>query len=352
MKTIVFIILSVLVLPVFSLTGEGTLPSSIIDTVLAEITVTYPNSGEEIYIAEAADIIRSSKDYRLTRLNSPENLTITTDGNDVYLSWDVTQYAISYNIYRSNFPDSVYCLIDTSYTTSYTDLNACLQEKYFYYVTAVDNPTLTVTDIDGNVYQTVQIGDQLWMAENLKVTHYRNGDQIPNITYNLGWYGISYGAYGVYNNTPANADTYGNLYNGYAVDDSRNIAPEGWHVPTDEEIMELEMYLGMNSNQAYGLYWRGTNEGSKLAGRADLWSDGALENDPEFDTSGLSFLPGGYRYSINGYFYYMSDTGYFWSSTDFNTGYAWYRYLNYDNATVYRYYWHKLFGLSVRCVKD
>ncbi|MCD4817772.1 MAG: fibrobacter succinogenes major paralogous domain-containing protein [Candidatus Cloacimonetes bacterium] len=98
-------------------------------------------------------------------------------------------------------------------------------------------------DYDGNVYQTVQIDNQVWMAENLKVAHYRNGDAIPNITNNSQWVSTYTG---VYDNTSANADTYGNLYNWYAVDDSRNIAPEGWHIPTDEEIKELEITLGMS----------------------------------------------------------------------------------------------------------
>jgi uncharacterized protein (TIGR02145 family) len=103
-----------------------------------------------------------------------------------------------------------------------------------------------VTDYDGNVYQIVLIGGQCWMMENLKVTHYRNGDPIPHVP-NIGeWYGLSSGAYCDYNNDPGNVETYGRLYNWYAVDDSRNIAPEGWHVPTDDEWKQLEMYLGMS----------------------------------------------------------------------------------------------------------
>ena len=212
--------------------------------------------------------------------------------------------------------------------------------------------SITVTDIDGNVYQTVQIGNQLWMAENLKVTHYRNGDAIPNVTDNSTWAGLSSGAYCVYNNDSANADTYGNLYNWYAVADARNIAPEGWHVPTDEEIMELEMYLGMSESEANDTGWRGTNEGSKLAGRADLWTNGALENNPEFDTSGFSFLPGGYRSYRNGTFYDVSNYGYLWSSTEFNSYLAWTRILYYDYTNVYRGYKYKRYGISVRCVRD
>ena len=212
--------------------------------------------------------------------------------------------------------------------------------------------SITVTDIDGNVYQTVQIGNQLWMAENLKVTHYRNGDAIPNVTDNSTWAGLSSGAYCVYNNDSANADTYGNLYNWYAVADARNIAPEGWHVPTDEEIMELEMALGMSQSQANTAGWRGTNEGSKLAGRADLWTNGVLENDPEFDTSGFSFLPGGYRYDYNGAFNNMRSTGYLWSSTEYNSNYARYRKLICYYTHVYRDYYYKRHGISVRCVRD
>ena len=219
-------------------------------------------------------------------------------------------------------------------------------------VTADDDPvTNECEDYDGNVYTTVQIGNQLWMAENLKVTHYRNGDVIPNITNNGEWGSLSTGAYGVYDNNPANADTYGNLYNWYAVDDSRNIAPEGWHVPTDEEIKELEMALGMSQSQADATGWRGTNEGSKLAGNADLWTNGNLENNAEFGTSGFSFLPGGYRNYINGSYYSMNSSGYFWSATEYG-GNAWRRTLNYNYTDVYRNDYTKRYGLSVRCVRD
>jgi len=93
--------------------------------------------------------------------------------------------------------------------------------------------------------------------ENLKVTRYRNGDPIPNVTNNSTWAGLSTGAYCYNNNNPANGNTYGALYNWYAVDDARGLAPAGWHVPTDEEIMELEMYLGMSQSQADSAGWRG-----------------------------------------------------------------------------------------------
>ena len=106
------------------------------------------------------------------------------------------------------------------------------------------NPEVTVTDYDGNVYQTVQIGEQLWMAENLKVTHYNNGDPITHITNNGDWGSFDEGQYGIYDNDPSNADTYGNLYNWAVVDDDRGVCSEGWHFPSDDEWTVLTDYLG------------------------------------------------------------------------------------------------------------
>jgi len=210
-----------------------------------------------------------------------------------------------------------------------------------------------VTDIDGNVYQTIQIGNQIWMAENLKVTHYRNGDPIPHLTDNGNWTSTSSGAYCVYDNNLSYADTYGNLYNWYAVDESRNIAPEGWHVPSDEELKVLEMSLGMNQSQAdASAEWRGTNEGSKLAGRADLWTDSNLENATDFGISGFNFLPSGIRRYTNGNFDHITINSYFWSSSYSNSNYPWYRHISYDDTRIYRSDTDKNYGFTVRCVKD
>ena len=151
----------------------------------------------------------------------------------------------------------------------------------------------TVTDIDGNTYKTVKIGNQIWMAENLKVTHYRNGDIIPNVTNNFEWAYLSTGAWCVHDNDGSYANTYGYLYNWYAVNDIRNIAPEGWHVPTDEEWKELEMYLGMSQTEADDTGYRGTNEGGKLkeAGTTH-WE---TPNTGATNETGFSALPGGCR---------------------------------------------------------
>ena len=217
------------------------------------------------------------------------------------------------------------------------------------------NPEEPVTDYDGNVYQTVQIEDQFWMAENLKVTHYRNGDAIQYVQSESSepdvWENLSTGAYGYYNDDLSHQETYGNLYNWYAVDDSRGVCPDGWHVPTDDEYKALEMYLGMSQSEADDTGWRGTNEGSKLAGNASLWNSGSLESNAEFGTSGFAGLPSGYRVFNNGYYYNIGYFGYFWSSSEYSSSHAWYRGLGYYSTSVYRYGGSRRYGFSVRCVR-
>jgi uncharacterized protein (TIGR02145 family) len=209
--------------------------------------------------------------------------------------------------------------------------------------------TGTMTDIDGNVYKTIKIGNQVWMAENLKVTRYRNGDPIPSVTSKSQWENLRSGAYCAYNNDNGNVATYGLLYNWYAVDDGRNIAPEGWHVPTDEEWKELEMHLGMSRSEADDTGWRGTDEGGKLkeAGTAH-WNS---PNTGATNSSGFTALPGGFR-SRSGAFFNVGYIVYWWSATASIGSTAWSRYLGYDNSAVGRRSSYKRSGFSVRLVRD
>ena len=210
----------------------------------------------------------------------------------------------------------------------------------------------TIKDIDGNVYTSVVIGEQEWMVENLKVTHYRDGTAIPNVTSDRLWTITGNGAYCYFDNHISNGDIYGALYNGYAVTDSRNIAPDGWHVPTDAEWRELEMALGMSQSvaEAEGQN-RGTNEGSKLAGNADLWGDGVLENDAEFGNSGFTALPGGHR-ETDGYDDYMGIFGFFWSAPDIGSTTLSYRRLHYNATGIRKDSASKVNGFSVRLVRN
>ncbi len=202
-----------------------------------------------------------------------------------------------------------------------------------------------VTDIDGNVYQTVKIGNQWWMAENLKVTHYSNGDSIPHVINDSTWGGpYTYtGAYCAYDNNSNNVSTYGLLYNWLAVDDSRNIAPAGWHVPTDDEWHTLVDYLGGDSVAGGKMKTTGTIQGGD-----GLW---VSPNTGATNSSGFSALPGGFRFD-GGEFSRMSDGAYFWSSTEYGSYSAWYRLLYYCQSFVDRNDGPKPYGFSVRLVRD
>jgi uncharacterized protein (TIGR02145 family) len=221
-----------------------------------------------------------------------------------------------------------------------------LTDTISHEVTVSGFETGTVTDIDGNVYQTIKIGTQWWMAENLKVTRYRNGEAISNITSSGTWAGLSEGAYCTYNNDDGNTATYGFLYNGFAVTDNRNITPAGWHVPTDEEWKQLEIYLGMTAVQADGTVWRGTNQGGKLKSTGTThW---ASPNTGATNSTGFSALPGGIRHYTNGGFDHLTNYGYWWSSNALN-----WRFLGAANEMAGRQNGDaKQYGFSVRCVMD
>jgi len=206
--------------------------------------------------------------------------------------------------------------------------------------------TGTVTDIDGNVYKTIKIGNQWWMAENLRVTHYRNGDAIPNKKKgksflgfgDSGWDELKTGAYCNYDNDPKYVQTYGRLYNWYAISDHRNIAPEGWHVPTDEEWQTLIDFLGGNSVAGGKMKERGTTH----------WSS---PNKGATNQSKFSSLPSGYR-DDNGSFGFIRDRAYYWSATKTNKGNAWGISLYFYRSDAGHHPFKKQYGFSVRCVRD
>ena len=187
-----------------------------------------------------------------------------------------------------------------------------------------------LTDIDGNIYTSVIIGDQEWMVENLRTTKYSDGTPIPNDTVVDS---LSYsGAWSHYDNNSLYESTYGKLYNWYAVETGK-LAPKGWHVPTDAEWTELTDYLAANGHTG--------TEGTALKSKSG-WNG--------TDDYGWKGLPGGY-WVVDGSF---DDVGLgtFWSSSEYNTGLAYLRILNYANDDVNSYYSFKEDGLSVRCLRD
>jgi uncharacterized protein (TIGR02145 family) len=212
----------------------------------------------------------------------------------------------------------------------------------------------TVTDIDGNVYQTIVIGNQEWMAENLKVTHYRNGDEIPTGFDGTDWVQLvdsELGAFAIYDNEPENAEVYGNLYNWYAVDDIRNVCPANWHVPSDEDYMVLELDLGMNIEDVHDSGMRGTIEGGMLKEIGiSNWHE---PNTGATNESNFTALPGGYRGYGGGSYSILGERGFYWSSSGNGTEHAWHRELRHNTSTIGRMgVFSKSDGISVRCIKD
>jgi uncharacterized protein (TIGR02145 family) len=203
-----------------------------------------------------------------------------------------------------------------------------------------------VTDASGNVYNTVIIGTQVWMAENLKTTKYNDGTDIPLVTDIATWAALSTPGYCWYNNDEANyKTTYGALYNWYTVNTGK-LCPSGWHVPTDSEWKTLEMYLGLTQAEADAEVFRGTDQGTQLKNTTG-WNSGGNGTN----TSDFSALPGGFRLN-DGFFNYVGTNGYWWSSTKYGTGGAWGRNLHSSYGWVYRYDFSKQDGFSVRCLRD
>jgi len=196
----------------------------------------------------------------------------------------------------------------------------------------------SATDIEGNVFKTMKIGNQVWMAENLKVTHYRNGDPIPQITDDSQWYDLTSGAYCDYENDTSKVEVYGRLYNWPAVNDSRKIAPLGWHTPSDGEWQTLIDYL----------------EGDQVAGGkmketgTECWTE---PNTGATNESGFSALPGGFR-DAYGNFNSMGGSAWFWTATASSDNAAWYWMLSYSQANAVHDPYTKRCAYSVRCIKD
>jgi len=204
-------------------------------------------------------------------------------------------------------------------------------------------PGNTVTDFDGNVYNIVQIGNQEWFGQNLKVTHFNDGSEIAIETGNDSWSNLSTPAYCWYNNDLANKNPYGALYNWFTLNEAgnggKNVCPEGWHVPSDDEWETLVTYLG-------GQYGAGGK--LKETGTAH-WNS---PNTGATNESGFTALPGGYRAGTDGAFVAMNEKAYWWSDTENYSSSGWYRNINNNSAQVYRHHLGKDFGYSVRCLKD
>ncbi len=233
------------------------------------------------------------------------------------------------------------------------------------------DPDGTVTDIDGNVYQTVIIGNQEWMAENLRVTKYNNGVAIPTGLNSADWSNTTDGAYTIFDHNHSGADginspeemvdAYGKLYNWHAVDDPRGLCPEGWSAPSDADWTQLVNYVVAQgfpnstvTNSAGNALKSCRQIGSPLGGECNTsahprWSSHGTHHG--FDEFGFSALPGGARWSHGG-FGHIGGSGYWWSSNEDSSADAWSRYMRSYLGTVYPDDDDKRVGFSVRCFRE
>lgn len=197
-------------------------------------------------------------------------------------------------------------------------------------------------------YESVNIGSQEWMVKNLDVDRFRNGDLIPYIESDEEWVKARENcqpAWCYYDNEPENGEIYGKLYNWFAVNDTRGLAPEGWHVPTNDEFTTLTDFLG------------GENIAGDKMKTVEGWDD-YVDEEGEIkmsgngnNISGFSALPGGYR-NDDGSFYVIRDFAFFWSATVNNINDTWNRALNNHNSNVYKFNSFESLGASVRCLRD
>jgi len=231
--------------------------------------------------------------------------------------------------------------------------------------------TSTVTDIDGNVYQTVIIGEQEWMAENLRVTKYNNGNAIPTGLSNTDWSNATSGAYAIYDHNEWNTDginspeemvaAYGKLYNWYAVDDARGLCPEGWSVPSDADWTALVNYVvsegfpNSNVTNGAGNALKSCRQvGHPDGGDCDTSEHPRWDSDDThsgFDEFGFSALPGGHR-GYGGSCNLIGSIGLWWSSSENSSSIAWYRLMYSFYGNVPRNLNDKRDGFSVRCLRD
>ena len=317
-------------------------------------------SGKEV-LQNSGEFFQGYQRYRITGLEQGMYFVTIQGENYSYTTKLISSYS-SHNEMRIEFIENAdvnrkFKSIKTISNMSYTAGDTMSFTGFSGTYTAIvhDVPTASkiitfyfdtipncgfATDIDGNDYNTVQIGTQCWMRENLKTGRYSNGDTIANVTDVYAWAG-SGPAFCWYNNDSASFEsTYGKIYNLKAVSDTRNICPSGWHVPADSDWTVLTDFLGNDSiaggklKETGFVHWANPNTGAT-------------------NITGFTALPGGSRYS-NNTFEYLGSKGLWWSST--HTGGSgndgWYRMMSSNSKYVNRYNGAGYYGLSVRCLRD
>ena len=319
-------------------------------------SITKPQNGIEILANSTIDISANAKDPdgKIDIVQFYINDTIIKDFNEP---------AYDYNWRVPEIETTVLSLkiiaFDNKNSSSEDEIVLFLIGENF------NNGTIdSIEDFDGNLYKTIKIGKQWWMAENLRVKHYNNGDVIPLIKSKTNWDTLGYksAAMCFYNNIESNSNVYGALYTWSAAMNrtdnnsgknvkGQGICPEGWRLPDDNDWKLLELHLGMSQNDVNNYGIRGTNQGSKIADNAGLWQTGFLSDNEEFGKAGFRALPGGYRSNYGNFFSLSFFTG-FWSYSEKSDCEALIRTIDYSFSNIGRNPAKKNFGYSIRCIKD
>jgi uncharacterized protein (TIGR02145 family) len=303
---------------------------TITTTVITAITATSATTGGNVAQDGGTPVTARGVAYGLgSGPTTSGNITIDGSGTCVFTSnltglTPSTTYFV--RAYATNAVGTAYGN-EVNFSTLASNVSTC--------------QTTTISDIDGNIYNTVQIGTQCWTQSNLKVSKYRNGDNIPTGLSSSAWGLTTDGAYAIYDNDSVNDILFGKLYNHYAVTESRGLCPTGWHVPSDGEWTTLETFLGGSSVAGGAL--KSTATQPTLGG----WNS---PNTGTTNSSGFTALPGGLR-NDDGLFYQSSTNGYWWSSS-LSCHSAWYRLLFHNSGGIARNATPLPVGFSVRCIRD
>jgi uncharacterized protein (TIGR02145 family) len=306
---------------------ETVTPTLITTTDATEISYTTATTGGDVTNEGGVPIISRGVCWNISEDPTIDNSKTMESGGMGAFTSSITKLT----------PNTIY------YVRAYaTNIDATIYGNEVSFTTGPG----TVNDIDGNTYNSVEIGNQVWMAQNLKTTKYNDGTPIPVINRGLNWKSMTTPAYYLYNDDATNKrNTYGALYNWYTVNTGK-LCPKRWHVPTDSEWKVLEINIMMDLFEVENIGWRGTNQGDKLKN-----TNGWHLPDNGTNTTGFSALPGG---SINntGELVSVEINGNWWSSTELYEENAYYRTLYYNESKLARYNTYKVNGFSVRCIKD
>jgi len=322
-------------------------------------SIQSPKNGDELLQGKTITIAVEAADSDgdvMEVIVKIDNIGVSTNHTNPYqCQWNTSNAAAGSHTIKATAKDNSNGMTSHEITVLIFDEDSIVLE------------TGTVGDYDGNTYETVKIGTQWWMAENLKTTHFSDGTGITLVENKVAWDKLDFSdkAYCYYDDLIIHANTYGALYNWAAAMNGaessesvpsqvQGVCPDGWHLPSDNEWIELEMNLGMSYDEAWLLGWRGINEGTKMKSKEGWDNDGNGTN-----SSGFCALPAGIRNS-QGIFSDIGTATHFWSTTEyFNmTNYAFNRKLSYNQPGVgwfhasHYYGYPKDFGFSVRCVKD